>query len=203
MKQRLSLLCSMVAMAPDLLWAGLQEEQGWLRAVRKDLAVLHEEDGAFPGPTEAEWPLWSALLRRRDSFKYRVKKILRKLHARENQRELVKVGLWAMHRHAVEQLPPGRSDDERWACRSCCKGFASKAGLSVHLFKCHQRVARYRACLLGTLCQACGKEFWAQHRLAAHLQTSPHCVDTLHAAGLWTQEPPPGHGSPAVAQAEE
>ena len=195
MQQRLSLLCSMVAMAPDLLWAGLQEEQGWLRAVRKDLAILHEEDGTFPGPTEAEWPLWSAQLRRRDSFKYRVKKILRKLHARENQRELVKVGLWAMHRYAVEQLPLGRSDDDRWACRSCCKGFASKAGLSVHFFKCHQRVARYRACLLGTLCQACGKEFWAQHRLAAHLQASPHCVDTLHAAGLWTQEPPPGHGS--------
>eukprot|EP00439_Symbiodinium_sp_Y106_P069034 s955_g11.t2 len=186
----------MIESAPPLLWAAIQEEQGWLRVIRNDLAALREEDVALPGLTAAEWPMWrSLILQNKAGFKYRVKKYLRKVHARENQAELYKVGLWAMYKQAMRLLSDDRPDADRWPCRACRKGFASRAGLSVHFFKCHRRMASYRACLMGTLCRACGREFWAQNWLAAHLQTSASCVATLRAAGMWTTAPPPGPGS--------
>ncbi|CAE7305927.1 unnamed protein product [Symbiodinium necroappetens] len=47
-------------------------------------------------------------------------------------------------------------------------GFVSKSALGVHFFAAHGRVARYRNCLDGTQCQACGVEHWTAGRLEGH-----------------------------------
>ena len=204
-KARLGLLCSLVAVNPAPLWAVLQSEQTWLRAIQQDLQLIVSYGGEWPALRPANWPQWWHLIRGDAvAFKRRVKKALQKAHEQTIKDGAIQAGLWAMFRQAVRRRPNLGLIEVSWYCRPCKQAFGSKRGLGVHLFKRHGRKAQYRLYAVGTLCRACGKQLWAQSRLYIHLRDSPKCVQTLRHHGLGAATAPPGKGSRAwKKQADE
>ena len=61
-RARLSLLCSIAKAEAAPLWAMLQNEQSWYRAVRDDIRwVIVGTEDKWPSLGEASWPEWAAL----------------------------------------------------------------------------------------------------------------------------------------------
>ncbi|OLQ03906.1 hypothetical protein AK812_SmicGene13087 [Symbiodinium microadriaticum] len=98
-----------------------------------------------------------------------------------------------MYREACNWMPVQLMQQTVWSCRACRKTFRSKGGLGAHFFKTHQRLAVYRHCVDGTMCRACGGQFWTSARLGTHLRDNPGCVARLLSEGLVAAQP--GHGS--------
>ncbi|CAE7735994.1 RTase [Symbiodinium sp. CCMP2592] len=197
-KARLGFLCSLVKVNPPHVWAVLQSEQTWLQAVRQDLQLVVQYAGDWPELGPSHWPQWWHLIK--DSpgaFKARVKKALQRHHEKVAHGELVQLGLWAMFRRAVQNQPRLEWVEAPWYCRPCGQGFKSKAGMGAHMFKVHARKAQFRGCVSGTMCRACGKQYWSQARLAVHLRDSPTCVTVLRHHGLGACVIQPGFGSKA------
>ncbi|CAE7309490.1 unnamed protein product [Symbiodinium sp. CCMP2592] len=199
-KARLSLLCSMCKAGPAALWAALQEEQSWFATVRSDLEWLCDKvRHNWPLRCEAAWPEWSNLLRTRpDWFKAQVKAGLQREFVCFERTQAVYAALWALHKRAQ----PAVSDaapvvEAQWFCPPCAKCLKTKAALAAHFFKTHGRRARYRAVVQGTLCRACGRQYWSSNRLARHLRDSPSCVAALRANRLFSDTVVPGFGSAA------
>ncbi|CAE7258694.1 unnamed protein product [Symbiodinium microadriaticum] len=61
--------------------------------------------------------------------------------------------------HALTASFPTCPSSEIW-------WFGRKSSLAVHFSKLHSRAASYRLEVAGTICQACGKQFWAENKLA-------------------------------------
>ncbi|CAE7900207.1 unnamed protein product [Symbiodinium sp. KB8] len=97
-----------------------------------------------------------------------------------------------------------RGDEEDWPLLAAPahQDYISEAGLSVHFFKKHGRVAAYRHVADGTTCAACDTSFWTVGRLAAHLRASPGCVAALAGRGHFVERPAPGFGSRKRRQAD-
>ncbi|CAE7731174.1 unnamed protein product [Symbiodinium sp. CCMP2592] len=169
-RARLSFLASLAQSGPDLLWAALQNEGEWLQQVCGDLRWLVGQDRAI-------WP--------------------EAAHDQECGNDLVLVCHWAMLR-ALRRHEPQAVARSVWRCWACEVTFSTKAKLSVHLFKTHGRVAAYRQFLHGTICEACGKQFWSGRRLAAHLRASRPCVSTLRRQRRPVENVQPGFGSRAM-----
>ena len=108
---------------------------------------------------------------------------------------MVLIGLWALYRKAHPLLPLRAHSQQTWCCRMCSRILRTKGALGAHFFKVHGRKARYRSCVTGTWCQACGRQYWTRNKLAIHLRDSPMCVQTLHGYGLATATPLSGLGS--------
>ncbi|CAE7421483.1 unnamed protein product, partial [Symbiodinium sp. CCMP2456] len=66
-----------------------------------------------------------------------------------------------------------------WGCRSCRRSFKSKG------------------CVQGSICAACGRQYWNTERLSTHLRDSAKCVSWLRAQGKVVTEVMPGKGSKA------
>ncbi|CAE7825551.1 unnamed protein product [Symbiodinium sp. CCMP2592] len=197
-RARLSLLASLAASGPDLLWAALQTEGGWLRQVCEDLRWFVEGDSdGWPLVHGAAWPQWRTILRERPGcFKRRVNRKLKAAHVATCDQDLVMVCHWAMYR-ALQSDDSATTTTSVWKCWACDVIFSSKAKLGVHLFKTHQRIAEYRHFQNGTCCEACGKQFWSGGRLAAHLRASVSCVRTLRRRRRVVEAVQPGFGSRA------
>ncbi|OLP79036.1 hypothetical protein AK812_SmicGene40723 [Symbiodinium microadriaticum] len=193
-KARLSLLCSMASFAPLGLWAVLQEERTWLRQVSLDLQWLVEGDERWPSVGGDNWPEWSGLLASSTTWvKRQVKaKIQRDMRAFQGH-TVTMVCLWAIWRRAAAPDQAERKD--AWVCRMCDKRVKTRAALGAHFFKTHKRLAKHRAYVHGTRCQACGREFWCRNRLAIHVRDAPSCVQKLHEAKLTVDAVAPGLGS--------
>ena len=194
-RARLSLLLSLVQNGPPLLWALLQSEASWFTAVRDDLAWLVGEDtDNWPLLVGPAWPAWHHLLCQSPQlFRRRVRKRLLQTHEEQIARDATLVCLWHCCR-TMPRSPETAMHAESWTCFPCGKSFSTKAGLSVHFFKTHGRVAAYRQVASGTVCEACNTSFWSAGRLAAHLRASPGCVaelvkrgqaDHTSGSGLW------------------
>ena len=194
----LSLLVSLAANGPDLLWAALQAEQSWLAVLRDDLRwFVGAEQSEWPLLEAAAWPEWRQyLIERPDCFKRRVVRRLKATHDEWREDAFVKVCHWGLLR-SIRPAPP--AGVKRWPC-GC--HFDTKAKLSVHFFKKHKRVAEYRQYVQGTCCAACGKQFWTGGRLAAHLRASSACVETLRTMQCVVQDIQPGFGSRKLRQSE-
>ena len=80
---------------------------------------------------------------------------------------------------AVWPIPRSKCKDPAWSCRGCNR----KGGLGARMFKKHGREATYRCCVAGSVCQACGKQFWATERFCTHLRDSASCVNILRGQG--------------------
>ena len=97
--------------------------------------------------------------------------------------------------HPVDSLPEGGPFLENtplskaWYCRPCNRWFGRKSSLAVHFSKLHSRAASYRLEVAGTICQACGKQFWAENKLAIHLRASAECVAILRHRGHIQRKP--------------
>ncbi|CAE7763408.1 unnamed protein product [Symbiodinium sp. CCMP2456] len=195
-KARLSLLISMAKAAPSALWAMLQGEQRWLERVRSDLEWLCAGKGVWPARGQQHWPEWLHLLRDRGPW---VKRQIRQRaraefdHFCSEQRTCL--ALWALYKKIARAAPSDSGPGGGWYCRICAKGVKSKGALGAHFFKVHGRRARYRQCVSGSLCRACGRQYWSRTKLAIHLRDSPSCVETLLGHGLQSDEVVPGLGS--------
>ncbi|CAE7754403.1 Pol, partial [Symbiodinium sp. CCMP2456] len=195
-KMRFALLCSMALTGPPGLWAMLQWEMEWCEQMQRDLEWLYAGDSAhWPQPCGASWPEWWRLLRcSTKRVKARVQKQLDTDFATYCSYHLRKLGLWALYRQAARALP-GIPVQRTWCCRPCGKSFAKKAQLAVHFFKVHARRASHRLNVEGTVCRACGRQYWSANRLMIHLRDSATCVATLRGLGHHNEEPCPGMGS--------
>ena len=202
-RARLSLLLSLVQNGPPLLWALLQSEASWFTAVRDDLAWLVGEDtDNWPLLVGPAWPAWHHLLCQSPQlFRRRVRKRLLQTHEEQIARDATLVCLWHCCR-TMPRSPETAMHAESWTCFPCGKSFSTKAGLSVHFFKTHGRVAAYRQVASGTVCEACNTSFWSAGRLAAHLRASPGCVAELVKRGKQITHLAPGFGSRKRRQAD-
>eukprot|EP00439_Symbiodinium_sp_Y106_P075913 s590_g15.t1 len=202
-RARLSLLASLAAHGPELLWAALQAEQTWLAVLREDLRWFVGPDHQDWPPLEAAaWPEWRRYLKDRPTcFKRRVVRRLKASYVAWCEGAVVQVCHWGMLRSGWPTMHD-TLQSVSWKCWPCGRCFDTKAKLSVHFFKKHQRVAEYRHCVQGTLCTACGKQFWSGGTLAAHLRATPQCVATLQRSDLLAHAIQPGFGSKKMRQTE-
>ena len=197
-RARLSVLISMCKAGPPALWAALQMEQEWFHIVCQDLSWLASGDQAhWPDISGAAWPEWHALLRQRTAWvKRQTSRRLQADFADYKRKKAVTAVVWALYKKASAVITAdGRCTPAAWVCRPCRRAFRSRGGLGAHFFKSHGRRARYRDVVSGTVCRACGKQFWGTNRLSRHLRDSPECVSTLRANGATTTEVAPGVGS--------
>ena len=197
-KSRLSLLCSMCKAGPRALWASLQAEQTWFAVIRNDLSwLVSASPSAWPETSGAAWPEWWAIINRRTGwFKKQVGKGLRRDMLLFEHQQAISAALWALHKKAQDTQTAGEPCRERvWRCPPCQKSYKTKAALGAHFFKSHGRCARYRAVVTGSVCRACGRQYWSPNRLSRHLRDSPGCVATLRANRLFAAAPVPGMGS--------
>ena len=195
-RSRLGLFAALVATGPDALWAVLQREGTWFGYVQADLQSLANFDDSWPKVTTATWPQWMEKIRSETGrFKAAVRRMLQARHSRDMARSRDLVALWAMLRMAGHGLPGEDSTMRPWSCRGCRKTFKSKGGLGAHLFKTHGRTAPYRACVSGTLCAACGRQYWGEGRLSIHLRDNPRCANYLRSHGFLAAHVCPGIGS--------
>ena len=193
-KARISLLGSMARSAPKGLWAILQEEQTWLQQVQRDLAWLVGDSEDWPGLREQNWPEWHNLLGGSMPWvKRRVKSRLEQEMKRFRSSYMVLICLWALWRRATVQTASDK--EHQWICRPCGRRLKTRAALGAHFYKVHGRAAKYRAVVQGTLCPACGREFWSRNRLSVHLRDAPSCVGKLYQVGSFASERAPGIGS--------
>ncbi|CAE7830408.1 Pol [Symbiodinium sp. CCMP2592] len=183
-RARLGLLTSLVAHGPDLLWAALQEEQSWLLTVQDDLRwFVRDNPDAWPQANAADWPNWWTRLKEAPAtFKKQVTRKLKADHAKTCEQAMVDLCHWSLYNMLPLQRAPAQ-EDKVWKCWICDVKFSTKAKLSVHFFKRHQRVAEYRKYVHGTFCAGCGTEFWTGRRLMAHLRSSTRCVSALKSCG--------------------
>ncbi|OLP97334.1 hypothetical protein AK812_SmicGene20330, partial [Symbiodinium microadriaticum] len=202
-RARFSLLVSLVQTGPPLLWAMLQAESTWLQTIQEDLRWLvrgDEED--WPLLAAPAWPAWHHIVNSSpQAFRRRIKRRLRQAHQEYISEDSILVCLWHCYR-TVPRLCSEAMPPMQWFCHICRRSFCSKAGLSVHFFKKHGRVAAYRHVADGTTCAACDTSFWTVGRLAAHLRASPGCVAALAGRGHFVERPAPGFGSRKRRQAD-
>ena len=90
-----------------------------------------------------------------------------------------------------------RLADDCWQCLPCRRQFPNKAALATHFFQKHGRIASFRYYAEGSVCGACGKDFFANHRLLVHLRDAPSCCNQLAMLGYRLMQPGPGFGSAA------
>ena len=195
-RARLSFLVSLVQAGPSLLWAMLQAEATWFTVIREDPRWLVQGDEEnWPLLIAPAWPAWHHIINSSpQAFRRRVRRRLQQTHLEQIEEDTVTVCLW----HCYRTLLRRRSSDvprEAWVCYPCKRSFGTKAGLSVHFFKTHGRIAAYRHVAVGTTCSACETCFWTAGRLAAHLRASPGCVAALESQGSQTEQIAPGFGS--------
>ena len=195
-KSRMAALVSIARTGPDELWAVLQEERTWLQVVAQDLASLKAKYADMPDLHAGDWPRWRHyLVNNAAQFKLRVKKVLQAAHDRTCHQDALVVGIWHFYRQLCERLPGAQKHESGWSCRGCRKTFKSRGGLGAHFFKSHGREAEHRRCVKGSVCMACGRQFWSSIRLGHHLRDSRLCVQRLLRQGHIAAHTLPGEGS--------
>ena len=204
-KARLSLLVSLCRSGPDSLWAVLQAEQSWLGTLRDDLHWLAEDKpDKWPKTCGAAWPEWQTLLTRHTMwFKRQTRHRAETELTSYSHKAALGLMLWALYKRASDVLgfhtEPTRCE---WRCGPCSRSYKTKGALGAHFFKTHGRRAKYRAVVQGSLCAACGRQYWSTNRLARHLRDSPSCAATLRANRLFASKIAPGYGSRGWRKAE-
>ncbi|CAE7677247.1 unnamed protein product [Symbiodinium sp. CCMP2456] len=195
------LFSAIVLNGPDILWAVLQQEQTWFDRIQRDLLMLKQFDDSWPPVSLASWGTWTNyIVQQPKRFKAAVKRMLRARHSADMEKGRDLVALWTMRRMLgypeADVLPGG----ELWSCRACRRSFRSKGGLGAHMFKVHGRKAAFRSCATGTVCAACGTQYWSEMRLATHLRDSPWCTNVLRTRGHAAESLQPGFGSTLARQ---
>ena len=203
-QKRLNFVSGLAGKECDTLWGIVQLEEGWGQQFRADCQWLMDwAEGRWPSPEPAAWLQWREIFTARPLwFKQQVQKAADRCHADM----LDKGGVQCFFRDLLKKVSPRRQlpaeraaidGGERWLCMPCKRYFGSKSALAAHFFRKHHRTAAYRRYATGHVCVACGKDFFANFRLQAHLRMSPGCCAMLAAKGLGTDQVGPGEGSKA------
>ena len=189
--KRLGFLTCLVKLSSEIVWAAMQWEKAWTRQLVCDLQWLRQWHDAYEWPpvSAPAWPLWWRLLGRSQWFKRQVRKAAETdwkvmCHSAAEACFLQEIFLIRFpNRRQLSTAPKG------FCCPPCQKAFQTKSGLGAHFKKIHGRMATYRSFAGGTKCRACGKEFFAEHRLLMHLKTAVRCRGVILAEGLRSAVP--------------
>ena len=151
---------------------------------RPPLACCRCDSSTWRAVDGADWPTWHNLFTHRTAW---VKRQIRCCLARDfvefQKKQAIVAAVWVLY---SEVGVARQKADTAWVCRPCNQAFRSKGGLGAH-----GRKARYRAVVAGTVCQACGTQFWDANRFS-RLRDSPDCVSTLRQHGLFADCVVPG-----------
>ena len=200
-QKRLNFLSGLARQDCAALWGIMQLEVEWGQQVREDCEWLVKG-------TQTKWPLlaadnwkqWSEVFNRSPGWFQRQVKIAAETHHR---RMLETGGVKAFFRDLLRHMKAryatqcNGGTETSWVCMPCKKCFRDKSALATHFFRRHHRTAAYRHYAQGHVCGACGKDFFAQYRLQAHLRMTPKCCEALAARGLVATAIGPGEGSRA------
>ncbi|CAE6930495.1 unnamed protein product, partial [Symbiodinium sp. CCMP2456] len=130
-KARISLLCSMAQTAPLALWAVLQGETEWLRAVREDLAWLTSSAGSWPTCGAGDWHRWQQLMR--DSTAW----VKRRVHAQmvkgQDEKARCELGYTRLDMQVHGRCAKYRAVVAGTYCGACGKEFWARNKLAIHL----------------------------------------------------------------------
>ena len=194
----------------DHFWAILAYEGTWLQQLREDFQWLYGQIKGFTSMMDPDsdimpWNLlilqrytkWQGLLKRATTHAI----LQRKVHTRVAQYHRRVLGL--LHEFG-EDIPMEtlQNLDNAYHCFGCDKDFRTLASWSVHAFKVHGRVNKWRRLQTGQTCKACARHFPSANRLLRHLQFSPQCADTVASLQLWVTAQP-GYGSKVVQEEEK
>eukprot|EP00435_Cladocopium_sp_Y103_P028387 s2046_g7.t1 len=192
--QRLRHLGALYACGTSTAWGLINADVEWTELVACDLdwmwAQLHNSS-SLPDPEE-HFPAWAYLMQHhRGYWKRLIKRAGLHSAAQHSNRHEVQ----GFHRRILQQLhqhdglvspPPMAAQDLSsgvFACMSCEKRFASRAGCGAHMFKVHGMVHPVRRLFNTTQCGCCLKEYHTYGRLKHHLIRSEFCRRSLHRRG--------------------
>ena len=186
------------------VYTGLSSFKHEFPQAREDLLWLAQGRAGWPNPSAAGWAEWNHILLARPAWvKRQILKRLQEDFDKFRAEQLTMLSLWALYRFAQRGRPQAAADAAVWVCTICTRTLKTKAALGAHFFKTHGRCATYRSVAHGTLCGACGRQFWGRTRLACHLRASPGCVDILRAQAPAAAAPAPGLGNRGWRKARE
>ena len=188
--KRLGFAAKLAQHGGEAIWAILQWEQSWSKQLAEDLQWLCQwSAGTWPPVTPAAWPLWWHILTRPGWLKEKARQAARDCWRQESRDEAVCCFLLEEHRRRYGTRPCYVPLASQFCCPPCAKAFRTKSGLGAHFKKIHKRYAAYRSFGGGTICKACGKNYYDEHRLLTHLRHSTKCRSKLVAAGMQSEGP--------------
>ena len=190
-------------------WATLAIEKKWLQLLTQDLTWMYTQLQGFttlPNPQD-DMLTWHLLIRQTPGkWKGLIKRA--SLHARLQRRVHVHVAQY--HRRFLQILADNDVNvsktveetlERAYCCLACNRVFACFSSWSVHAFKQHGRINKWRRLQHGCICKACGNRYPSEQRLLRHLQFNPQCAATVASLRLWV-EPKPGIGSTEAVDTE-
>ena len=145
--------------------------------------------GSGPDHWQTLWPAWADDMRHRPG---KWKRLLKTAQTRAVRIEAWETALQTHRGLLLRQLQfaggllactPPPEWDRKFCCAPCGKTFCSRQKWSVHVFKCHGRLAPGRGVLEGRQCQHCLRHFGTNLKLCKHLAYSATCRHALCAAG--------------------
>ena len=185
--KRLGFLCSLARTGNNVTWAIIQTEGAWARQVVDDLRWLCRWcPSSWPDVGPEQWAQWWLIFCERAAWlKQCTKRAARNWAQYEHQRAAARVFLRDCAIYTVGRIAsrPCVPSEIRWCCAPCQRTFSTGAGLGAHFKKLHGRQAAYRFYAEGSVCMACGTDFFSTRRLLMHLKVTPKCCDKLAAAG--------------------
>ena len=163
----------------------VQAERAWADQVWDDLRWVRQwASQPLPDLSHATWPNWWHLLAAPGgAFKKKARTAAQNYTKHASRDDAVELFLMDLLKDVGVATTEMSAREAVWCCPPCKMGFGSKSALSVHFRKKHCRKAAYRRYAVGSLCHACGVDFFTQRRLLLHLRGSSHCCDVLAAMG--------------------
>ena len=197
--KRLRFMISMVRAAPPVLWALVQAEGQWGQQLLQDLRwFVKFAGGIWPDVTEVQWPVWWHRMRDApNAFRRAVNRAADRAMLAFISDELCLAHTDSVHREIARSYPAAVAvmPATSWVCPPCKMVFQSKANLSCHFFKKHQRVAAQRLFTGGTICPRCLIDYFDDYRMQMHLKKNPKCLQFVKERGFCGREAKPGIGS--------
>ena len=185
---RLRYFARMVARAPVCLWQYLlhtTHEHSWTAALTSSFTWLQTFAPKWKVPPPDEFLEWVLFVQTTGSWKGIVKSAARSCLTYRQQNAQAKV--WQMkvdrtltHLGATPMIEPLQVSN-LWTCTLCEKSFWNKRALAMHAYQAHQYRTWTKHYMAGSLCLACGHEYFVRARALLHLHSSSQCSSTYAA----------------------
>ena len=189
-KKRLGFVSSLAQHASEDIWALIQWEGCWSQKIRRDFEWLVQwSDSELPSLSHAAWPLWWHVLRRPSWVKNQARIAARRCWESRLHDDAVACFLFSVFRQRFGARILRPAPQPGYCCPLCTMPFKTRSGLGAHYKKIHSRFAAYRYFGGGTVCRACGKDYFDEQRLLKHLRHAKRCRGVMATAGYGAEVP--------------